>query len=170
MKIYVDFDGVILDTDYILDIEYSKVKDVKRNDFVKNYDWEKLVNNATIINNSLYNLKNSKYDTYILSKISSMNEAIAKVRYLRDSDVFTNIHFVPTQISKSDVVSARGNILIDDKIYNLEQWEEKGGIPIFFNKNNNDYDVRGKKNIKYKKIFNLDILTDDNIDKFIGHN
>ena len=170
MKIYVDFDGVILDTDSILDMEYSKVKDVKRSDFVKNYDWEKLVNNATIINSSLYNLKHSKQDIYILSKISSMNEAIAKVRYLRDSDVFANIYFVPTQISKSDVVIARGNILIDDKIYNLEQWEEKGGIPIFFNKDNQDYDVRGNKNIKYKKIFNLDILTEDNINKFIGHN
>ena len=164
MKIYVDFDGVILDTDAVLDKEYSKIQNISRSEFVKKYDWDKLVNVATIINDSLYNLKNTKYDTYILSKISSINEAISKVRYLRDNDIFANIHFVPTQISKSDIVSAKGNILIDDKVYNLEQWEEKGGIPIFFNKDNNDYDVRGKKNRKYKKICNLDILIDDILD------
>ena len=164
MKIYVDFDGVILDTDAVLDKEYSKIQNISRSEFVKKYDWDKLVNVATIINDSLYNLKNTKYDTYILSKISSINEAISKVRYLRDNDIFANIHFVPTQISKSDIVSAKGNILIDDKVYNLEQWEEKGGIPIFFNKDNNDYDVRGKKNTKYKKICNLDILIDDILD------
>ena len=170
MKIYVDFDGVILDTDAFLDKEYFKVKDISRSEFLKNYDWEKVVYNSTIINNSLYNLKNSKYDTYILSKISSMTEGISKVRYLRDNSILTNIHLVPTKIAKSDMVNAKGNILIDDKIYNLDQWIENGGIAIFFNKDNLDYDVRGNKNTKYKKIYNLDFLIDDNIDTIIGHN
>lgn len=170
MKIYVDFDGVILDIDSVLDLEYSKVTNIKRNDFVKNYDWDKLVNNSTIINNSLYNLKNSKYDTFILSKISSLNEGISKVNYLRDNNVLTNIHLVPTKISKSDMVSVKGNILIDDKLYNLDEWCEKGGISIFFNKDNLDYDVRGNKNTKYIKICNLDILVNDDLNKIIGHN
>lgn len=170
MRIYIDFDGVILDTDSILDLEYAKVKDISRSDFVKNYDWKWLVNNSLIINNSLYNLKSSKYDTCILSKISSLNEGIAKVRYLRDNDVLTNIHLVPTKISKSDIVNAKDNILIDDKLYNLDEWEEQGGISIFFNKDNLDYDVRGNKNTKYKKIYNLDLLINDNIDTIIGHN
>lgn len=168
MKVYVDFDGVILDTDFIIDRDYSKIDDIKRSDFIKNYDWNKLVNEASVINNSLDNLKNSKFDTYILSKISSMNEGIAKVNYLRDNGVLTNIHLVPTKVSKSDVVSPEGNILIDDKVYNLDEWEEKGGISIFFNKDNLDYDIRGNKNIKYKKISNLDILLSDNLD--LGHN
>lgn len=170
MRIYIDFDGVILDTDAILDEEYSKVDNIKRSDFVKNYDWDKLVNNSTIINDSFYNLKNSKYDIYILSKISSLNEGVTKVRYLRDNDVFANIHLVPTKISKSDMVNAKGNILIDDKLYNLDEWEEHGGISIFFNKDNLDYDVRGNKNTKYIKICNLDILVNDNLDTIIGHN
>ena len=168
MKVYVDFDGVILDTDAIIDRDFSEIDDIKRSDFVKNYDWNKLVNEASVINNSLDNLKNSKFDTYILSKISSMNEGIAKVNYLRDNGVLTNIHLVPTKVSKSDVVSPEGNILIDDKVYNLDEWEEKGGISIFFNKDNLDYDIRGNKNIKYKKISNLDILLSDNLD--LGHN
>lgn len=170
MKIYVDFDGVILDTDAILEKEYLKNQIITKSEFVKNYDWEKLVNNATIINDSLYNLKNSKYETYILSKISSLNEGISKVRYLRDNEIITNIHLVPTKISKSDMISAKGNILIDDKLYNLDEWEEHGVIAIFFNKDNLDYDVRGNKNTKYKKICKLDILSNNNIDKIIGHN
>lgn len=170
MKVYIDFDGVILDTDSVLDKEYSKVKDINRSDFVKNYDWNNLVNNSTIINNSLDNLKNSKYEICILSKISSLNEGISKVRYLRDNNVLTNIHLVPTKISKSDMVNAKGNILIDDKVYNLDEWSNNGGIAIFFNKDNFDYDVRGNKNTKYKKICNLDFLIGDNIDTIIGHN
>ena len=43
MKIYVDFDGVIKDTDKVLDLEYSKVDNISRSDFVKNYDWDKLL-------------------------------------------------------------------------------------------------------------------------------
>ncbi len=159
--LYIDFDGVILDTDFIIDRDYSKIDDIKRSDFIKNYDWNKLVNEASVINNSLDNLKNSKFDTYILSKISSMNEGIAKVNYLRDNGVLTNIHLVPTKISKSDVVSVRGNILIDDKVYNLDEWVDNGGIGIFFNKDNLDYDVRGNENTKYKKINSLVILCND---------
>ena len=161
MKIYVDFDGVIKDTDKVLDLEYSKVDNISRSDFVKNYDWDKLLEVSDIINNSLDYLKNTKYDVYILSKISSMNEGIAKVKYLRESGVNINIHLVPTKISKSDMVSAKGNILIDDKVYNLDEWVDKGGIGIFFNKDNLDYDVRGNENTKYKKINSLDILYND---------
>ena len=78
MKIYVDFDGVILDIDSIIDREFAKVKDINRSEFVKNYDWNRLVNDATVISNSLYNLRNSKYDTNILFKISSLNEKLIR--------------------------------------------------------------------------------------------
>lgn len=161
MKIYIDFDGVILDTDAVLDLEYFKVNDISRRDFVKNYDWDKLVNASDIINNSINNLKNTKYDVSILSKVSSINEGVAKVKYLRSNNVLANIHLVPTELSKSDMVEAYGNILIDDKLYNLDEWNKHGGISIFFNKDNKDYDIRGNKNTKYKKICNLDFLLND---------
>ena len=69
-----------------------------------------------------------------------------------------NIHLVPTKISKSDMVNPKGNILIDDKVYNLDEWNSKGGISVFFNKNNNDIDIYGKANTKYKKINDLSML------------
>ena len=67
-------------------------------------------------------------------------------------------------VSKSDIVDPKGNILIDDKLYNLDEWVKKGGIGIFFNKDNLDFDVRGNKNIKYRKISNLDILINDDLE------
>lgn len=44
---------MILDTDKVLDEEYNKQKNIERSDFVKNYDWESLVNKSLVINNSL---------------------------------------------------------------------------------------------------------------------
>jgi len=161
MKIYIDFDGVILDTDSILDVEFSKTIDVKRSEFVKNYDWNLLMRNDLIINDALENIRKSKYNISLLSKISSMNEGIAKVNFLRNNEVLINIHLVPTTINKSDIVDANENVLIDDKIYNLDKWVEQGGIAIFFNKNGDNTDIYGKVNTKYTTISSLDILLDD---------
>lgn len=62
------------------------------------------------------------------------------------------------------MVNPLGNILIDDKLYNLDEWENKGGIGIFFNKDNLDVDTKGKTNTKYPKISSLNILLQDKID------
>ena len=163
MKVYLDFDGVILDTDSVLDKDYSKTIKVDRKEFIKNYDWDELLKKSEIIANSLDNIKKSKYDISILSKISSMKEGIAKIKYLRDNDIYINVHLVPSEVSKSAVVDPKGNILIYDKIYNLEQWEQNGGTSIFFNKNNLNFDIYNKENKKYPKINNLEILLTDQI-------
>lgn len=160
MRIYIDFDGVIKDTDAIIDL---KIKNENRHEFIKKYDWNLLLEESMEIANSIQNIKNSKYETYLLSKISTLQEATAKIKYLRGNDVNINLHFVPTGVAKSDIVEAKGNILIDDKIANLEKWEENGGIPIFFNKDNNDIDIYNKINTKYYKISSLEIITKDNI-------
>ena len=57
MKVYLDFDGVILDTDSVLDKDYSKTKKVDRKEFIKNYDWDELLKKSEIIANSLDNIK-----------------------------------------------------------------------------------------------------------------
>lgn len=162
MKIYLDFDGVILDTDLVLNEEFSKVSDISRGEFVKLYDWNLLMRNDLVINGSLDKIKKSKYDISLLSKVSSLNEGIAKIRFLRQNSVFINIHLVPTSINKSDLVDCKGNVLIDDKVYNLDKWTECGGIGIFFNKNNQNIDVYGKVNTKYPCINSLDLLLDLN--------
>lgn len=157
MKIYIDFDGVILDTDTTID-NIIKDKNIDKKEYIKNCDWDNLLNNTDVINNSINYLRESKLDINLLSKISTLEEGIAKVKYLRNNNIDMNINLVPTKISKSDIVSVKGNILIDDKVYNLDEWSSKGGIPIFFNKDNNDTDIYGKINTEYKKISDLSML------------
>ena len=166
MKIYIDFDGVILDTDTTID---NIIKDINvdKKEYIRTCNWDNLLSNTDVISNSIKYLRESKLDINLLSKISTLEEGIAKVKYLRNNSVDMNIHLVPTKISKSDMVNPKGNILIDDKVYNLDEWNSKGGISIFFNKNNNDIDIYGKTNTKYKKINDLSILLNDK-DELLG--
>ena len=160
MKIYIDFDGVILDTDTTID-NIIKDKNIDKKEYIRNCNWDNLLNSTDVINNSIKYLRESKLDINLLSKISTFEEGIAKVKYLRDKNIDMNIHLVPTKISKSDIVKSKDNILIDDKVYNLDEWNSKGGISIFFNKDNNDIDIYGKINTKYKKISDLSMLLND---------
>lgn len=166
MKIYIDFDGVILDTDTTID-NIIKDNNVDKKEYIRTCNWDNLLSNTDVINNSIKYLRESKLDINLLSKISTLEEGIAKVKYLRNKNINMNIHLVPTKISKSDMVNPKGNILIDDKVYNLDEWSSKGGISIFFNKNNNDIDIYGKTNTKYKKINDLSILLNDK-DELLG--
>lgn len=163
MKVYVDFDGVLLDTDSVIDKEFDG--NGERRDFVKNYDWFKLMRDDLIINNALDYINNSKYEVSLLSKISSMCEGQAKIKYLRNKGVKIDINLVPTLINKCDVVSAYGNVLIDDKIVNLDSWSNSGGISIYFNKDSKDTDIHGDINTKYPMISDLSCLINgfDNI-------
>ena len=108
MKVYLDFDGVILDTESAIDSEFDG--NGTRSDFVRDYDWFKLMRDDLIINNSLNFIKDSKFDINLLSKISSMCEARAKVKYLRNCGINIDINFVPTLVNKSDVVCAKGKV------------------------------------------------------------
>ena len=156
MKVYVDFDGVLLDTDSVIDMEFDG--NGERREFVKNYDWFKLMRDDLIINNALDYINNSKFEVSLLSKISSMCEGQAKIKYLRNKGVNIDINLVPTLINKCDVVNAYGNVLIDDKIVNLDSWSNSGGISIYFNKDSKDTDIHGDINTKYPMISDLSCL------------
>ena len=157
MKIYIDFDGVILDTDKTIDEECNKLN-INKKEYINNCDWKALLNNSFVINDSLKYLKESNLDISLLSKISTLNEGISKVNFLRKHNISMNIHLVPNVLFKNDIVNALGNILIDDKIYNLDKWTEAGGIGIFFNKDNKNIDIYGKINTQYKTINSLDLI------------
>lgn len=156
MKVYVDFDGVLLDTDSVIDSEFDGNGD--RREFVKNYDWFKLMRDDLIIKDAFKYINNSKFNINLLSKISSMCEGQAKIKYLRGKGVNIDINLVPTLINKCDVVNAHGNVLIDDKLVNLDSWSNSGGISIYFNKDGHDIDIHGEINIKYPMISDLSCL------------
>ncbi len=161
-KLYIDFDQVILATEDLLFIEYedkiSKGIKVDKHKYLCEFDWEWLVYNSMVIANSIEILK-SIPEASILTKVHSLdNEATAKIKYLRDNGVDNEVIIVPHKLRKIDVVSACGNILVDDAVHNLDDWKEAGGIPIFFNKDGLNLDNWGEINTKYKKIRTLNMF------------
>lgn len=158
--IYVDFDGVIFDSETLLFEGYHKleVRNEKiKLEYIQNIDWSNILDNSEIINDAIDILKRAKSDIAILTKIHSMeNEGTAKIRKLRNLGVTSSIYLAPYTLKKTDIVNPKDNILIDDTIHNLDDWSLKGGIPIFFNKDGNDIDGWHQKNKVYKKIKRLD--------------
>ena len=163
MKIYVDFDGVILDTETLLfDENYYRAKlnpNFDKMKYVQEINWQNMLNKAEIINNSIEILKEMEKQITILTKINSLdNEGIAKIKYLRKYKINCDIILVPFNLRKIDVVSAKNNVLIDDTVHNLDNWHNSGGRSLFFNKDNLDIDNWGNTNFNYTKIKSLDYL------------
>ena len=161
---YIDFDGVILDTEELLFEKWRKNPDrfklpeEVKIEYIKKANWEYIIRNSEIINDSIYFLKETNPDkSFILTKVHSLkNEGQAKVKYLREQGIKQSIILVPYTMKKTDVVEARGNTLIDDSLRNLSEWENNGGYPIFFDIDDDDYDSWQQPNIKqYKKVNNL---------------
>lgn len=162
---YVDFDGVILDTEDILFYNWRLNKDrfnlteQDKINYIINSNWRQIINESKELNDALYILKNSNINSFtILTKVHSMeNEGNEKIRFLRENGVKQNIILVPYLFKKTDIVSAKNNILIDDSVSNLIDFEYNGGYPMFFNKNGNDIDSWGLKN-KFQKVRRIDDL------------
>ena len=162
--IYIDFDGVILDTNELLFEEWRKnpdrhlLSEFDKIKYIQKSNWNYIINNSDIINDSIYYLQQmDPNQSSILTKIHSLdNEGIAKIRWLRDKGIKQSIILVPYAVKKTDVVDASGNILVDDSLKNLDEWKKDNGIPIFFDINNDDYDSWQQPNIKkYQKVLDL---------------
>ena len=169
MKLYIDCDGVIFDSEKLLfgSLYYERKQNglMKSEEdkikYMQNIDWNKLLSESEVINNSIEILRSLKRDFTILTKVHSMNnEGVAKVKMFRSLGIKNEIILCPYKLQKHDLVSARENILVDDTINNLVLWEKMGGYPIFFNKDNVDIDGWNNVNTRYKRINSLDSLND----------
>lgn len=148
IKLYLDFDGVILNT---IDVTYE---DMKKNNIVtkeevreyyKYLDWDILINEKSKeINNSIDNIKelinSNLFDISILTHVISKEEGIAKKKFINNK-LGNIIKVIPVDktINKCDAVNPKNAILVDDYIINLDLWYKKGGIPIKFSDNNKKY-------------------------------
>lgn len=140
-KLYIDFDGVILDTIPFIYREIEKadldVTDEKvMISFYQALDWKPIIKNAPQIHDSISCIRkiiaSKKFDVSILTHVNSVKEVRAKVRFLNQVLPGITIISVPKPLHKTDMVNPKGAILIDDFTGNLINWEKKGGIAIKF--------------------------------------
>ncbi len=141
--IYLDYDGVIGDTenglfdDYYRIIEYRK--DFTKEQYIKELDWRSWLRKCGPKKNSFEFLKmhSSKYVS-ILTTCWSINEAREKIIYLRENGLDNNIIICPGHVLKSEVVCPKlgltRHLLVDDHIENVVDWEQSGGQAFIFEK------------------------------------
>lgn len=150
-KLYLDCDGVILDTinfTYKM-IEERGISEDKIDDFFKHLSWKNLIEEAGEINNSIEKIKelSKHFDVEILTHVNSEEEIREKFKYFSRVLPDIKLNVVPKIIKKGDIVNPKGAILVDDFMPNLEYWYEMGGIPIKFSDTN--------KECKFTKINDL---------------
>lgn len=174
IKLYLDFDGVILDT---IRISYNMLDKLNLQnydeiqEFYKNLDWVYLLKVSPVLNDSINCikklLKSNKYDISILTHVNSEAEAMEKIKFIDKELKGLEVIPCPKQIDKCNHVNPINCILVDDFIGNLDKWKEKGGIAVKYsdnNKENNfititkldqlldiDFNIILKKNINSKK-------------------
>ena len=141
INLYIDFDGVIMNT---IEIGYKKITDSGKEineetckEMFSRLDWKDFLNKeCSQINNSIECIQriidSNMFNINILSHINSLEEAIAKIQYIRK--YFKDITFIPVPkpISKTKMVHTKDAILIDDFSGNLREWQKAGGIGVRF--------------------------------------
>ena len=135
-KKFIDFNGVILDTDTRL-LELKKQRsNLSWKEFIETIDWDFLLDTSYEIANSLTFLRDisqTDNETYILTNADFIEEQVAKVQYLRKNGIVLPILFAPTGIQKSEIYFPhQGDILVDDRPENIMFWNQCGGKGYLF--------------------------------------
>lgn len=169
-QLYIDFDGVIMDT---IEVTYRLIEEQKISlqneeevhNFYKTLDWKNLLSITPEINDAFNCIekirKSNLFDIAILTHINSLDEAVEKVKFIRKHTIDLTIIPVPKAISKTKMVHTKGAILIDDYTSNLTEWKASGGIGIRFNRK-----LNGKG---FKVIDKLDQILDIDIEEIWKH-
>lgn len=161
-RLYIDFDGVVMDTIPLLYNELEKNNVSMDNEeqirhVFSSFDFKKIIKDKNILNDSIECinklLESKRFEVAFLSHVNSLDEGIVKIKYLRRhfKDDITII-IVPKQVSKTKMVHSEGAILVDDFSGNLKEWEEAGGISVRFSK---ELESKG-----YRVLNRLDSLLD----------
>lgn len=140
-NLYIDFDGVILDTMTKTYEELDKIgidkKDFKKvSEYFRTANWKKIIEETEEINDSISEIKkicaSKKFNVYILTHVNSTNEMVEKIKYLHKNLPQVTVVSVPKEIPKTEVVNPSAAILIDDFSGNIKEWQKKLGIGIKF--------------------------------------
>ena len=157
---YIDFDGVILDSEERM-LERKYQAGFKNHECEQEFDeyfeytnlhpeeWNYILKEAKSINNSVEILKeldelNEKIA--ILTKIHTLYEMKSKVEIIRDKLELTfPVIFVPPGVKKHQVIIPNNQLLVDDSKKNINSWISHGGRGYIFDSKlemNNDVKVK----------------------------
>lgn len=140
-NLYIDFDGVILDT-ITTTYRIMEEMNITKEDldaatvFFQSLDWKNVIAITDEINGSISCIRriidSNKFNVAILTHVNSLDEIVEKVKFIRENLEHTTIIPVPKAVSKTKMVNATNAILIDDYSGNLVEWEKAGGVGIRF--------------------------------------
>lgn len=141
-ELYIDFDGVILDTiPHLYQAADEAGRERSDSKFYETFDFKKILKDENILNDSINCIQkiieSKKFNISVLTHINSLQEGIDKVEYLRKFFKDITIILVPKKISKTKMIHTKGAILIDDYAHNLREWESEGGISVRFSQKRN---------------------------------
>lgn len=145
-KLYLDCDGVILDT--VSKELYQKLADLgidnenKIREYFSNLDWDEFIIECGQIDNSCDKIKElcNHFDLEILTHVNSEKEGNSKINYFNKVLPMVNVITVPKSIEKADFIKPNGAILVDDYLPNLEYWNKNGGISVKFSNSGKECD------------------------------
>ena len=185
MNLYIDCDGVILNTIIIsyrklrklgyLDENYKQIKEYSTEirGYYATIDWNELLKEADEINNSISAIRkivdSGKFqNVQILTLINSVVEGIVKKEYFEMLLPDVPVRVVAKHVSKADAVNPTNSILIDDHSPNLVDFEEQGGLGIKFDEDKTeDYRsyIQNGKTYEFLTINNLEDILKINFNK-----
>ena len=137
MNYFIDFDGVILDSQdrFLIDMK-DNIDFNDWFDYLNSLDWYKFLRECNEIDDSINTLKKLqelKQLKAIITSIHSLNEMKEKGLYIREKEIYVPILYVPPKTKKCEIyIPNKDDILIDDKIRNCNDWEIAGGSSILF--------------------------------------
>ena len=146
INLYLDCDGVILDTIPAIDKALQKVgytyKGQSKNepfmkDFLKNkFNWEKEIELIPILDDSVNKIKKldkkNIFNIKILTHVISDKEAKAKEKLFAELLPNIEVITVPKDTKKTEMVEVKNSILVDDFLPNVVDFNSEGGIGIKF--------------------------------------
>lgn len=144
-KIYIDLDGVIIDSNKIIKklINDNRNKNFNLEKFCASLNWKHILKNSKEIDNNIKTINDysKKYDITILTHVYSNIESKIKEKYIKLNFKYVKYIAVPYNIKKCDFVNSYNAILIDDYNNNINWWNNNGGMGILFKGGQNRLDT-----------------------------
>ncbi len=141
-RLYIDCDGVIYDS---VNLAFREMKEmgidinnqVKIDNYFKKVNWDHLINESTIINDSINKIRIlAQSDIFlsvqVLTHISCFYEAIFKTEEIESQIPNVEVITLPRLIGKETILDPVDSILVDDALYKVKDWVNKGGIGVLF--------------------------------------